>query len=354
MIGLPLQKNFESAIEGKQVQLYYLKNTHALKAAITTYGARMVSLHVPDKKGEPVDVIQGYGHIISYINGIETFCGAIIGRYANRIANGSFQLDGTTYQLGINNHPNALHGGSSGFHAKVWDVVNAEEHQIVMRLLSPHGEEGYPGNVAVTVTYSLTEDNELKIEFNAVSDRKTILNLCNHNYWNLNGEGKGTVHQHELMLMAANYTPVDATLLPTSIKPVLKTPFDFTSSKTIEKDLYKPDVQLQYGGGYDHNFVLDKGVTPTPELVGWLKGNQTGVVMEIYTTEPGIQLYTGNFLPGTHSLKCGKTDDTGTALCLETQHFPDSPNHPEFPSTVLEAGEEFKSVTIYKFLKTIF
>ncbi|MBX9784330.1 MAG: galactose mutarotase [Chitinophagaceae bacterium] len=351
MPQLPTKDHFHTISGNKQVTLHYLQNGNNMKAAITNYGARMVSLYVPGKENERINVIQGYQNIESYINGTETYCGAIVGRYANRIANGNFQLDGKSYELHINNPPNTLHGGPFGFHTKVWDVVAADEHQLVLGLFSPDGEEGYPGNLHVMVAYSLTDDDELKIEFNAVSDKKTVLNLCNHNYWNLNGEESGTIYKHELMLMAVNYTPVDATLIPAGVAPVLKTPFDFTSPKSIDKDLHAADLQLQYGGGYDHNFVLDKGVTETPEMAGWLRGNQSGITMEIHTTEPGIQLYTGNFLPGTNKLISGTMDDAGTALCLETQHFPDSPNHPEFPTTVLEAGEEFKSTTVYKFLK---
>jgi aldose 1-epimerase len=350
MHTLPSKENFDTQITGKQITLHYLQNKRNMKAAVTNYGARMVSLFVPGKSNEGVNVIHGYSNIDSYITGTETYCGAIAGRYANRIAKGKFELDGEQYQLGINNPPHTLHGGDEGFHKKVWEVITVDEHQIVMGLISPDGDEGYPGDVTVTVTYTLTNNNELKIEFNAVSNKKTILNLCNHNYWNLNGEGSGTIEAHELMLIAANYTPVDETLIPISIAPVLQTPFDFTSPKIIGKDLHNPHVQLQYGGGYDHNFIFDKGRTPTPELTGWLKGNESDITMQILTTEPGLQLYTGNFLPGTNRLAGGTMDEVRTALCLETQHFPDSPNRPEFPSTVLEAGKEFKSITVYKFL----
>jgi aldose 1-epimerase len=348
LIALPAKEKFDTVIDGKAVSLFYLKSKN-LTAAVTNYGARMVGFLVPDKNNKPVDVVIGYGSIKDFLSADEAYFGAIVGRYGNRIANGKFSLDGKTYQLDQNNGVNSLHGGRTGFHKRVWDAVQPDSQTLILTYVSKDGEEGYPGNVTTKVTYKLTNDNELKMDYEITTDKKTIVNVTNHNYWNLNGEGSGTINNHELMVKAAKYTPVDSTLIPTGIEAVANTPFDFTSSHKIAERVDADNIQIKYGKGYDHNFVLDKGITAVPELIAVITGDLSGVRMEILTTEPGVQFYGGNFMEGKNVLKNGAKDEFRTAFCLETQHFPDSPNQPTFPTTVLEPGKKYTSSTVHKF-----
>ncbi|WEK37443.1 MAG: galactose-1-epimerase [Candidatus Pseudobacter hemicellulosilyticus] len=345
---LPAKANFDQTVQGKQVSLYYLSNKNNYRAAISNFGARMVGMLVPDKTGQLTDVVIGFNDLNAYLKG-DRFAGAIVGRFGNRIAKGTFKLDGKTYKLDINNGVNTLHGGRTGFHSRVWDAVQPDSHSVVLTYVSANKEEGYPGKLTATVTYTLTDDNELRIDYAVTADQKTVANLTNHNYWNMNGEGSGTINNHALLVKASKYTPVDATLIPTGIEPVSGTPFDFTTAKKIGSRLKADDAQLRYGAGYDHNFVADKGITAQPELIATITGDVSGIKMDILTTEPGLQFYGGNFMSRANLLKSGTRDDYRTGFCLETQHFPDSPNQPTFPTTVLEKGKTYTSSTIHKF-----
>jgi len=346
---LPVKENFDSIIDGKKTSLYFLTNKNNLQAAISNYGARMVCLLVPDKNKKPTDIILGFSSLNGFITSGEKYYGAIVGRYGNRIARGKFSLDGKSYQLDINNSPNTLHGGSTGFHSRIWDAVQLDSQTVALNYVSVDGEEGYPGTVTTKVIYTLTDNDELRIDYEIQTDKKTIINVTNHNFWNLNGEGSGTVNQHDLMIEATTYNPVDATLIPLGIKPVSGTPFDFIIFHKIGERLDTGELQIKYGKGYDHNFILDKGITVEPGLAAIVKGDLSGITMEVFTTEPGIQFYGGNFMKGQNTLKSGAKDEYRTAFCLETQHFPDSPNQPTFPSTTLVPGKIYKSTTIHKF-----
>ncbi len=348
---LPDAKAFQQTIDGKQTNLYILKNKNNLQAAVTNYGARVVSLLVPDKNGKPTDVVVGYDNVRAYAEGGDTYFGAIVGRYGNRIAKGKFKLDGKEYALVTNNAPNHLHGGNKGFSRVVWGAQQPNDSTLMLTYVSKDGEEGYPGNLTAKVTYTVTNNNELKIDYEATTDKKTVVNLTNHSYFNLNGQGSGTINNHLMMINAYRYTPVDSTLIPLGkIESVVGTPFDFRSFTKIGARINDTgNIQLKYGKGYDHNFVLNKnkrtGLTKAAEVIG----DQSGIVMDVYTKEPGIQFYGGNFMNGTHTIKGGKKDDYRTAFCLETQHYPDSPNHPAFPSTTLEPGKVYKTSTVYAF-----
>ncbi len=348
-ISLPGIAAFDSVVNGKKTSLFYLTNKNNLKAAITNYGARMVSLLVPDKAGKPRDIILGFNSLNGFMSSSEKYYGAIVGRYGNRIARGKFSLDGKSYQLDINNSPNTLHGGSTGFHSRIWDAVQLDSQKVALSYVSVDGEEGYPGTVTAKVIYTLTDNDELRIDYEIKTDKKTIINITNHNFWNLNGEGSGTVNQHDLMIEATTFNPVDSTLIPLGVKSVSGTPFDFITFHKIGERLDSGDLQLKYGKGYDHNFILDKGITIEPGLAAIVKGDLSGINMEIFTTEPGIQFYGGNFMQGKNTLKSGAKDDYRTAFCLETQHFPDSPNQPSFPTTILEPGKVYRSTTLHKF-----
>jgi aldose 1-epimerase len=341
---------YQLAIEGKKTNLFKLENKNGALVYLTNYGARVVSLVVPDKDNKPTDVVLGYDSVKANQKKGEPFFGAIIGRYGNRIAKGKFSLAGNTYQLQVNDGVNTLHGGTDGFYGKVWDAKQINKHSIEMSYFSKDGEGGYPGNVTVKVLYTLTDDNALQIDYTATTDKETILNLTNHAYFNLNGEGSNTILDHELMIAADGFTPVDTTLIPTGkIQAVKGTPFDFTTAKTIGKDIETKDEQLKNGKGYDHNFVLNENTDN--HAVARVKSTTTGIVLEVYTSEPGLQFYSGNFLTGVDKDgKGGKSYPLRSAFCLETQHFPDSPNQASFPSTVLKPGETYKTSTTYKFL----
>jgi aldose 1-epimerase len=340
-------ENFIATIDSKPVQLYVLKNKNGMEVSITNYGATVVSMLVPDKSGKMVDVVLGYDSVSTYQNGTSYF-GAIAGRYANRIAKGKFNLGDTSYTLAVNNGVNALHGGIKGYNKVVWEAKK-EENVLKLSYFSKDGEEGYPGNVKVSVIYTLTDSNALDIQYQAETDKPTIINLTNHNYFNLEGQGSGTILGHQLMLNADRFTPVDSTLIPTGeLASVKGTPFDFTVAHSIGEHIYDTlNQQIKFGLGYDHNFVLN-GAYGKLQLAATVKAPINGIEMKVYTTEPGIQFYSGNFLNGNDKGK-GSVYDYRTGICLETQHFPDSPNQPSFPSVVLKPGEIYKTQTTYRF-----
>lgn len=346
--SIPTRENFQDSIDGKKTDLYILKNRAGLTAAITNYGGRLVSLLVPDKNGKLTDVVVGFGRLEDYVHSTEPYFGATIGRVGNRIAKGRFSLDGKEYALFKNNGPNTLHGGKKGFQGVVWDAVQPNDSTLELHYVSPDGEEGFPGTLDVTVRYSLTADNGFQCEYKAVSDKRTVVNLTNHAFFNLNGEGSGTINNHILQINADRYTPVDSTLIPTGeLAPVAGTPFDFRQPTAIGARLDEPNEQLRYGRGYDHNFVLNGGAGM--KHAATITGDQTGIRMDIYTEEPGLQFYGGNFMQGQNRFKGGKRDEHRTAFCLETQHFPDAPNQPSFPSIVLNPGQTWHSLSVYRF-----
>lgn len=349
VVNLPDSADFKANIEGNLVDLYILKNKNGAQVAITNYGGRVVSLLVPDKNNQFKDIVLGYDNLKSYQKKGEAFFGALIGRYGNRIAKGKFTLDGRNYDLELNDGVNTLHGGFNGFWGKVWDAKKINDRTLELAYLSKDGEAGYPGNLTVKVTYEWTDDNELKISYYATTDKNTVINLTNHAYFNLNGAGDATITDHLLQIDADGYTPVDSTLIPTGkIEKVAGTPFDFNTATLIGKRINNDDQQIKYGKGYDHNYVLRKSAGL--QKVATVSSTKTGIVMDIITEEPGLQFYSGNFLTGED--KDGKGQISyphRSAFCLETQHFPDSPNQPSFPTTVLKPGQEYKTVTIYKF-----
>jgi aldose 1-epimerase len=349
--SIPDSANFEADVQGQKVKLFTLKNNSGATVAITNYGGRLVSLLVPDKDGKATDVILGYDSLKSYQKPKEPYLGAIIGRYGNRIAKGKFTLDGKAYQLDINDGVNTLHGGFNGFYGKVFSAKQLSASQLELTYVSKDGEGGYPGNLTATVVYTLGDDNSLKIEYKATTDKATVVNLTNHAYFNLNGAGSPTITDNVLQINADAFLPVDTTLIPTGkLQPVKGTPFDFTTSKTIGKDIGTADEQLKNGKGYDHNFVLNKHDLTTP--IATVKSTVTGITLEVFTEEPGLQFYSGNFLTGaTKDGKGGKAYPYRSAFCLETQHFPDAPNQAAFASTVLKPGQTYHTVTIYKFSK---
>jgi len=318
---------------------------------VTNYGARVVALCVPDKDGNPVDVATGYSSLDEYINQPEQFFGAAIGRYGNRIAKATFQIDSINYQLVANDGVNHLHGGPKGYFDVVWKAEQVSPTKIIFTYTSPDGEEGYPGNLEISIMYEVTASNEFRIEYAATTDKTTVCNLTNHTYFNLSGEGAETINDHLLMINADKYTPVDSTLIPTGeLATVEGTPMDFTKPTAIGARVNDDFVQLKYGGGYDHNWVISKQ-SEGVELIATLESPVTGIKMEVYTDQPGLQFYGGNFMNGKNSGKAGKPYVYRSALCLETQHFPDSPNQPTFPSTFLTSGQKYSHVCIYKFSK---
>jgi aldose 1-epimerase len=343
------------ACSGKTVELYRLSNRSGMEVRIATYGGIITSLKVPDKRGHLSNVVLGFDDLAGYTNPqyvkASPYFGAIIGRYANRIARGTFSINEKTYHVPINNPPNSLHGGLIGFDKVVWDArENAgRAPSLILHHLSKDGDQGYPGNLDVTVTYTLTRKNELRMEYRAVTDKDTIINLTNHSYFNLKGAGEGDILGQELSLNAAGYTPVDATLIPTgAVDLVAESAFDFRRPTPIGLRIGSADAQLRFGKGYDHNFVL-AGASGALRRAARLYDPVTGRTLEIWTTEPGIQFYSGNFLDGSLRSSAGKPFVHRGGVALETQHFPDSPNHAEFPSTELRLGKEFKSETTWRF-----
>ena len=336
---------FADTVNGKTVKLFTLRNKSGMAVEISNYGATLVSIHVPDQKGQDGNVLLGYDDIKGYYNG-KSYFGCVVGRYANRIAKGTFSLEGKQYQLPQNDGLNSLHGGVNSIDKQVWDARIMND-AIRFTTVMKDGENGYPGNVKLTVVYSLRSDNSLVIDYSATTDKTTVLNISNHAYFNLSGDPSKTILDHEIKINADAFTPVDSTLIPTGeIKKVSGTAFDFLSFKKIGQDIDQPDQQLIYGKGYDHNFVLNTrdGKSPIVEVVE----KKSGRKMEVFTNQPGVQFYTGNFLNGSEKGR-GLSFEHRTGFCLETQQFPDAPNQSNFPSTVLKPGEVWKSQTTYKF-----
>lgn len=350
--GAGVKKNaFGKTKDGEPVDRYVLTNANGMEAAITNYGGIVVSLKVPDRSGKLADVVLGFDSLDGYL-GNEPYFGALIGRYGNRIANGRYTLDGHEYHLAQNDGKNSLHGGLKGFDKRVWSAKDASANgvpAVQLNYLSADGEEGYPGNLTVTVTYTLTTQNELRIDYSATTDKDTVLNLTNHSYFNLAGEGHGDILSHLVTINADRFTPVDGTLIPTGeLQSVAGTPLDFRTPTTIGARIDADNEQTKLGRGYDHNFVLNRtggGLYTAARVVE----ASSGRVMEVLTTQPGLQFYTGNFLDGTIHGKGGKMYGRRSAFCMETQHFPDSPNQPQFPSVVLKPGRRFTSTTVYRF-----
>jgi len=345
------KEDFRKTVDGKPVELFLLSNANEVEVSVINYGAKIVSVLVPDKKGNWVDVVLGKSNITDYLNDQEPYFGAVCGRTANRIADGKFILDGCEYLLAVNNGPNNLHGGLKGFNAVVWDARQLNEQTLELTYLSKDGEEGFPGNLHVKAIYHLTDDNALEVSYEATTDKTTIINLTNHSYFNLSGEGDPCIGDHKLQINADYFLPINDVAIPLGRpKEVEDTPFDFRSEHTIGERIEEEFTQLIYGNGYDHNFNLNRseeGLVFCAKAVS----PKTGIAMEIFTTEPGVQLYTGNYLDGSFIGKNGHRYPKRSAFCLETQHFPDSIHNPDFPSVVLKPEDKFWSKTVYKFFK---
>jgi len=338
-----MNKKYFGMIGSDSVYEYELRNAKGMQVSIISYGGTVTKIVVPDKNGQAADVVLGFDSLSGYLQKGNPFIGALIGRYGNRIANGKFTLDGQVYTLAQNNNGNHLHGGNKGYDKVVWNVDAVNDTSLHLSYNSKDGEEGYPGNLKVNVAYTLTDDNGLKIDYTATTDKSTPVNLTNHSYFNLSGGKDSTILDHELRLDANRYTEVNDKLIPTGQLPQVKnTPMDFTKSKRVGQDIAKVK------GGYDHNWVLNKKDSSLT-LIGTLYHPASGRAMDIYTTQPGVQFYTGNFLDGTLTGKNGAKYAQHAALCLETQHFPDSPNQPSFPNTILSPGQTYHHTTIYKF-----
>lgn len=348
--AIPDKKDFDTVLDGKAVSLQILSNKKGMYVCITNYGARIVSISLPDKTGNPVDVALGFNSIGDYLNSPDPYFGPCVGRVGNRIAKGKFKIDETEYSLAVNNGPNHLHGGLKGLHKVVWDVISLNDSVVSLRYISPDMEEGYPGNLEINLIYSLLANNTLSMEYKAKTDKKTPINLTNHTYFNLSGAGNTSINNHILSINADNYTPVDSTLIPFgTIENVENTPFDFRKPKSIGADLENDNLQLKFGAGYDHNFALNKTAPDSMTLAASIYSPENGVQMDIYTTEPGIQFYGGNFFTGQITGKDGNKVGYRCGLALEPQHFPDSPNQPEFESILLLPGEKYYSVSRYVF-----
>jgi aldose 1-epimerase len=343
------KRSYGKTRTGAAVDLYTLTNSNGMEVSITNYGARVATLKVPDRAGKMADVVLGFDSLQGFL-GDNPYFGAVVGRYGNRISKGRFTLNGKEYKLATNNGPNALHGGLIGFDKVVWQGQQMGNSGVKLTYVAKDGEEGYPGNLTTSVEYTLTDANELRLNYSATTDKDTVLNVTNHTYFNLAGEGSGDILGHRLQLFADRFTPVDATLIPTGeLKPVAGTPFDFRQPHLIgERINAATDEQIKFGGGYDHNWVLN-GNMGTLRPAARVLEPKSGRVMEVSTTEPGIQFYTGNFLDGAIKGKGGKAYNKRYAFCLETQHYPDSPNKPNFPSVVLKPGQKFASTTVFKF-----
>jgi aldose 1-epimerase len=345
------KESFGKTADGEEVELYTLSNANGIETGVTTYGGIVVSLKVPDRDGKLADVVLGFETLDGYLKG-HPFFGALVGRYGNRIGKAKFSLNGKEYKLAVNNGENALHGGTKGFDKVVWKarpVTVKDGVALELSYLSKDGEEGYPGNLSVTVVYTLTNSDELKIDYSATTDQDTIVNLTNHSYFNLAGQGNGDILGHQIQINADRFTPVDSGLIPTGeLRSVKATPLDFTQPTAIGARIGQDDEQLQLGKGYDHNFVLN-GNAGTLRPAAKVVEPTTGRVLEVLTTEPGVQFYTANFLDGSLKGKGGKVYGQRSGFCLETQHFPDSPNKPDFPSTVLKKGGRYQTTTVFKF-----
>ncbi|MFE5603254.1 aldose epimerase family protein [Streptomyces coelicoflavus] len=347
----PVKELFGRLADGTKVYRWSLENG-GTRMKVLSYGGVVQSLEVPDRRGRYANVSLGFDNLDDYVARSPHF-GALIGRYGNRIAKGRFTLDGTTYQLSVNDGENSLHGGALGFDYRVWDVepfTRGSDTGLVLHYVSVDGEMGYPGTLRAKVTYTLTRRGDWRVDYEATTDKATVVNLTSHVYWNLAGEGSGSVEDHELAIAASRYTPTDAGLIPTGeLARVAGTPFDFRRGKPIGRDIRDAHPQLVTAKGFDHNWVLDKGITDRPEHIATLREHTSGRTLRIATDQPGLQFYSGNFLDGTLTGTGGSLYRQGDALCLETQHFPDSPNHPSFPSTVLRPGETYRTSTVHSF-----
>ena len=343
--------NFQKLVDGKNTELCILSNKQGAELVVLNYGAKIVSLMVPDRDGRLTDVVTGHNSIEDYLTSEEPYFGAICGRYGNRIAKGRFTLDGVTYdQLPINNGPNCLHGGIKGFNSVVWDMKQTDAQTVELCYTSEDGEEGFPGELKTVVTYHLSDENEVEIRYRAETSKPTVLNLTNHSYFNLSGAGDPYVGDHLLTINADYYLPTDETAIPYGPKEAVEgTPMDFRTPHTVGERINEPFEQLKFGKGYDHTYILNKEKADDYAFCARCSSPKTGIVMEVYTSQPGVQLYTGNWMTGNFVGKNGQRYPERAALCLETQHFPDSPNKPEYPSTVLRPGETFESRTTYKF-----
>lgn len=343
--------NFQKLVDGKNTELCILSNKQGAELVVLNYGAKIVSLMVPDRDGRLTDVVTGHNSIEEYLTSEEPYFGAICGRYGNRIAKGRFTLDGVTYdQLPINNGPNCLHGGIKGFNSVVWDMKQTDAQTVELCYTSEDGEEGFPGELKTFVTYHLSDENEVEIRYRAETSKPTVLNLTNHSYFNLSGAGDPYVGDHLLTINADYYLPTDETAIPYGPKEAVEgTPMDFRTPHTVGERINEPFEQLKFGKGYDHTYILNKEKADDYAFCARCSSPKTGIVMEVYTSQPGVQLYTGNWMTGNFVGKNGQRYPERAALCLETQHFPDSPNKPEYPSTVLRPGETFESRTTYKF-----
>lgn len=343
--------DFQSTIAGKETDLYILRNSEGNEVAISNYGGALVAIMVPDRNGNRANVIQGHDNINDIVNSPEPYLSTLIGRYGNRICKGRFQLHGKEYQLPINNGPNSLHGGLKGFNAKVWDALQMNDHTLVLKYVSPYGEEGFSGEMRTTVVYSFTDDNELVIEYMATTNKKTIVNLTSHGFFSLAGIANPTptIENLECEINADFYIPIDETSIPTGeILRVEGTPFDFRKPKAVGKDIDADNEQIKNGAGYDHCFVLNKKEEGELSFAARIKEPVSGRIMEVYTTEPGVQVYTDNWADG-YKGQNGATFPRRSAICFEAQHFPDSPNRPYFPSVVLNPGEQYTQKTVYRF-----
>ena len=344
------RKAFQNEYNGKATDLYVLTNSNGLEACFTNFGGRLVSMMVPDRDGRMHDVVLGFDSVTPYFpENNQTDFGATIGRYANRINEGRMIIDGDTVILPQNNFGHCLHGGPAGWQYQVWDAVQPDDSTLVLSLVSPDGDNGFPGEVKAEVTYVLRSDNALDVTYTATTDRPTVVNMTQHSYFNLSGDPSNTVHNHLLTLNASNFTPTDTTEMPTGeIRPVAGTPMDFTTAKAIGLDIAADDEQIRGAHGFDHNWVLDTEGS-LDRAAARLESPETGIVMEVFTNEPGLQAYSGNFLDGTMTGKGGKAMNCQTAICLETQKYPDTPNHPEWPSATLNPGEKYISRCIFRF-----
>ncbi|MFF3493809.1 aldose epimerase family protein [Streptomyces sp. NPDC002795] len=349
--GKPVKELFGRLADGTKIYRWSLENG-GTRLKVLNYGGIVQSLELPDRHGKYVNVSLGYDTVEEYVAG-DTFFGATIGRYGNRIAKGKFTLDGKAYQVSVNDGENSLHGGAKGFNTRVWDIepfTSGSDVGLHMHYTSVDGEMGYPGTLKTTVTYTLTARGDWRVDYKATTDKPTVVNLTNHTYFNLAGEGSGTIYDHELSLAASRYTPTDAGLIPTGeLAKVAGTPFDFRKAKPIGRDIRTDHPQLITAKGFDHNWVMDKGITAKPVLVATLRDPASGRTLKIATDQPGLQFYSGNFLDGTLVGQSGRTYRQGDGLALETQHFPDSPNQPSFPSTVLRPGETYRTTTVHSF-----
>lgn len=344
-------KDFQTEIDGKMTDLFTLKNKSGYEVAVTNYGGSLVAIMVPDKDGQVANVIQGHDNIQDAIDSPEPFLSTLVGRYGNRIAKGKFTLEGKEYSLSINNGPNHLHGGPTGFHARVWDAEQLSDNSLKLHYLSKDGEEGFPGNLDMTVVYTFTDDNELIIEYNGHTDKTTVVNMTNHGFFSLAGIANPTptIEDLDCEINADYYVPIDDTSIPTGeILSVKGTPFDFTTPHKVGERIDADHIQTKRGAGYDHCFVLNKKQPGELTFAARVIEPKTGRTLEVYTTEPGVQVYTDNWADG-YKGQHGATFPRRSAICFEAQHFPDSPNHPYFPSVVLKPGETYTQKTIYKF-----